>query len=215
VERVAKVRRFEHPGGVVRKALVVASLVLLPVLASAQGTPSEGVALKVRRGFFTETDIGGFLTLGGDNDYSNLQSYLQLGIGYDISDVIELGLHVGIGSNAQNCFAGLDDRTGECLITDNFTMTFIDASLAYLIRIGERFYLSPKLLGGYTLLDPAPVVGTDGRPVTSGINLGTGVGVEYATHMDHFSIGLDLIARYIGGPNILSFQFYPRVKYTF
>jgi len=41
------------------------------------------------------------------------------------------------------------------------------------------------------------------------------VGVEYATSMDHFSVGADVMSRFILGPNILSFAIYPRIKYTF
>lgn len=199
-----------------RKVLVLLNLVLLPGVAAA-ATPPEGVALKVRRGFFTETDIGGFLTLGGQNAYSNLQSYLQLGVGYDISETIELGAHFGIGANAANCFAELNARD-ECTASDNFTVTFLDLTAAYLLPLADRFYLSPKLAIGYTMLDPAPVVdgsGADARPVNSGINAGGGIGLEYATSMDHFSIGVDVLYRMIVGPNIHSLQFYPRVKYTF
>jgi hypothetical protein len=39
--------------------------------------------------------------------------------------------------------------------------------------------------------------------------------VEYATNMDHFTIGLDVVYRMILGPNIHTLQFFPRVKYTF
>jgi hypothetical protein len=182
---------------------------LLPVLASA-GTPQEGVPLKVRRGFFTETDIGGFVTFGGDNAYSNLQIYLQLGLGYDITEHLELGLHVGIGANAANCWSGLDAK-GLCTTSDNFTNTFIDLSFAYLFTIAERLYFAPKVMGGLTALDPVP--DTSGQNIRG--NVGVAVGVEYATNMDHFTIGLDVVARFIIGPNIFSMQFFPRVKYTF
>jgi hypothetical protein len=197
----------------VRKSLLLWTLIVSSATASAATAP-EGIELKVRRGFFTETDIGGFFTLGGDNDYSNLQTYLQLGIGYDISESVELGLHVGVGSNAANCFSGIT-TANECTLTDHFTVTFFDLTAAYLFRLADRFYLSPKLLGGYTLLDPAPVESAGGTPMTSGVNGGLGIGIEYATYMDHFSVGIDFVARFIVGPNIASFQFFPRVKYTF
>ncbi|MHB8872677.1 MAG: adventurous gliding motility protein CglE [Myxococcaceae bacterium] len=199
-----------------RKLILLVAVLVAPSLASA-ATPSEGVALEVRRGFFTETDIGGFMTLGGDNAYSNLQTYLQLGVGYDVSQSIELGVHFGMGSNAANCFNGLK-ASGECSATDNFTVTFIDFTAAYLFKLADRFYLDPKLAVGYTMLDPAPVVtgtGADQVSINSGMNVGAGVGIEYATSMDHFSIGLDVLGRYILGPNILTLQFFPRVKYTF
>jgi hypothetical protein len=198
-----------------RKVLTVLALVLVPGLAMA-ATPSEGVALQVRRGFFTETDVGMFLTAGGgNNSYSNAQTYLQLGVGYDVSENIELGFNFGMGTNAANCWGGTD-KTGNCLTSDNFTVSFLDVTAAYLVRAMDRFYISPKLAGGYTLMGPAPVKDSiTGKDIGSGVNIGGGVGFEYATHMDHFSIGADVLARYIVGPNIPTFTFFPRVKYTF
>jgi len=96
-----------------RKPLLLAVLSLLPTTALA-ATPPEGVPLEIRRGFFTEADIGAFFTVGGENLYSNAQSYLQLGVGYDLTDKISLGVHFGLGASAANCFAGSGTpRTGE------------------------------------------------------------------------------------------------------
>ncbi len=198
-----------------RKLLVVLTLILVPTFAEA-ATPSEGIPLKVRRGFFTETDIGGFFTVGGQNGYSNLQSYLQLGAGYQFSfgegekNAIPVGLHVGIGANAANCWSRLQGTDQVCDQSDNFTVTFITASVGFMRQIFERFYVGGKLLVGYTLLDPEPVVS-----VSKGVNFGVGGSVEYATNMDHFTIGFDFVYRLVLGPNIHTLQFYPRVKYTF
>lgn len=205
-----------------RKALIALS-VLLPGLAFA-ATPSQGVALEVRRGFFTETDIGVFFTLGGKNQYSNAQTYLQLGVGYDVTENIELGFHVGIGSNSQNCFVnpGAPDEpcqigtgSGRQEFPDNFTLTFLDLTAAYLFKLADRFYLAPKLAGGYTILDPAPLADEAGNAIRAGPNVGFGIGVEYATYLDHFTIGADVVARFVVGPNIPTIAIFPRVKYTF
>ena len=197
-----------------RKVLTVLALVLVPGLAMA-ATPSEGVPLQVRRGFFTETDVGVFFTAGGGNNaYSNAQTYLQLGLGYDVNENFELGFNFGMGTNAANCWSW-DANKGVCTTTDNFTMTFLDVTASYLIRASDRFYVAPKLAGGWTLMDPAPTMDASGQPVKAGANVGGGVGFEYATHMDHFSIGADLLARVVVGPNIPTFTIFPRVKYTF
>ena len=192
--------------------LVAALLVSSSAFAA---TPPEGVPLQVRRGFFTETDVGGIFTVGGDNGYSNLQTYLQLGLGYQLTlnegkGIIPIGLHVGIGANAQNCWAGLNN-TGACTQSDNFTMTFLNASVGYLHEVVERFYVGGKLMGGFTLLDPDPV----GLRSPGGGNFGVALSLEYATNMDHFSVGIDLSYRLIIGPNISALMFYPRVQYTF
>ena len=47
------------------KSVLVAALALSTTALA--GTPPEGVEYKPRRGFFTETDIGMFFTLGGEN----------------------------------------------------------------------------------------------------------------------------------------------------
>lgn len=206
-----------------RKPVLVLLVALLPTLAMA-ATPSEGVPLKVRRGFFTETDIGGFFTVGGDNGYSNLQSYLQLGAGYQIglSDeqmAIPIGFTVGIGANAANCWAGLT-AAEECSQSDNFTVTFLTASAGFLYSLVERFYVGGKLLGGYTLLDPPPDTDATGNRFDKGINLGIAIGAEYFTNMDHFAVGVDVGYRLvlplgISSNIIHSLHFVLRVKYTF
>ncbi len=197
-----------------RKLALVAALVVSSSAYAA--TPAEGVPLQVRRGFFTETDVGGIFTVGGDNGYSNLQTYLQLGLGYQLTinegkGLIPIGFHVGIGANAQNCWAGLNAATQACTQADNFTMTFLNASVGYLHQVVERFYVGGKLLGGVGLLDPDPV--GDGSLVRG--NFGVALSLEYATNMDHFSVGLDVSYRLVIGPNINALMFYPRVQYTF
>ena len=95
-----------------------------------------------------------------------------------------------------------------------FTLIFVSASGGYLHRVLERLYIGGKILAGWTLLDPAPVKnGTE--DVSGGVNAGIAASVEYATNMDHFSIGLDVAFRFVIGPNIPSLGFYPRVQYTF
>ncbi len=202
----------------------LATLVLASALISSgafAATPSEGVPLEVRRGFFTETDIGAFFTVGGADGYSNLQGYLQLGVGYQLTvnggkGLVPFGFHVGIGASAQDCFdpAGRQ-ANGTCgttvsPVSDNFTMTLLNVSGGYLFQLVERLYLGPKLLVGYTLLDPSPVTN-----VTGGLDIGLNASLEYATNMDHFSIGLDAGVRYVVGANILAIAIYPRVQYTF
>jgi hypothetical protein len=194
------------------KKLLLIALTLLPGLALA-ATPPEGVEPQVRRGFFVETDVGVFFTLGGAHAYSNAQTYLQLGVGYDINDKVELGAHFGLGASAANCYGGLTPGGG-CLGSENFTVTFLDASAAYLFHLGERIYLAPKVLAGWTMLDPSPLA-SQGLATTGTPNAGVGLGVEYATPMDHFSVGAEVLVRFIVGPNIPAFSIFPRIKYTF
>ena len=194
------------------RALLTAAMILVPSVALA--VPPQGVELKVRRGFFTETNIGAFFTVGGNDYYSNAQSYLQLGIGYDISDKLELGVAFGLGANAANCFAGRIGDGRFCNEPDNFTVSFLNASLAWNFKLKDRFYFAPKVTAGISLLDPAPVR-ANGTPINRALNGGVGAGVEYVTALDHFSVGLDVMGRYIFAANIPTIAIFPRVKYTF
>ena len=159
---------------------------------------------------------------GGDNGVSNAQVYLQMGLGYQLTindgrGLIPIGVHVGIGANAGNCWSGVN-AAGNCLLTDNFTMTFANVSAGYLHEVAERFYVGIKALGGVALLDPRPTPEA-ADPLATGLsikpNFGGVVSIEYATNMDHFSVGLDISYRLIVGPNINALMFYPRVQYTF
>jgi hypothetical protein len=201
-------------------------LIALSVSSSAlAATPSEGVPLEVRRGFFTETSLGGGFTLGGtvaENypGYSNFQIFLQLGLGYqftinDGQGLIPVGFQLGIGSNAQSCFSTVS-AAGLCAQSDNFTMIFTNVSAGYLHRLGtgsfsRRLYAGGKLMGGPAFVDPDPV--GDGALVRP--NIGVAASLEWATMMDHFSIGFDAAYRLIIGPNISALFFYLRVQYTF
>jgi len=206
----------------VRKALLYSLMLMVPAAASA-ATPSEGVALKVRRGFFTDVDVGAFFTVLGADGYSNAQPYLQLGAGYNVLENLSVSANFGMGASAANCFATRADSSDPCTavvnnkkkeVSDNFTVTFLNVTGAYLIKVAERLYVAPKVSVGYTLLGPAPTY-SGNQEITSAVNAGAGVGVEYATSMDHFSVGADVMSRFILGPNILSFAIYPRIKYTF
>jgi hypothetical protein len=196
------------------KSWLTAVLALLPT-AALSATPPEGVPLQVRRGFFTEADIGAFFTLGGQNAYSNAQTYLQLGVGYDVSERVTLGVHFGLGASAANCFAGYLPESFLCSRTENFTVALADVTAGYRVPLATRFYLVPRLAAGLSRLDPAPTGSGDPSLAVMVPNAGAGLGVEYATSMDHFAVGVDALARYLIGPNIPTIAVFPRVKYTF
>jgi len=185
---------------------------LAPGLAFA-AAPAEGVQMSVRRGLFTEANIGVMATLGGRDRYSNAQPYLQLGVGYDLGPHLELAAQFGLGTSAANCFA--DRVSGQCELADSFTIGFANLTAAYLLRVAERLYLTPQVTAGYTALDPAPVLSSQGQPIHSAPNLGGGIGVEYATQLNHFSVGAEVVSRFILRTSIVSLAIFPRLKYTF
>ncbi len=204
-------------------AVLAAILVAFVPDAAQAGTPSAGVAQEIRSGFFADVNLGGFFTATGLNSkgnkgVSNPQAYLQLGVGYDVAKFLAVGAHFGIGSSANSCFAtrvGDKCLSGATVVSDSFTLTMLGAEGVFKVAVGERLFLRPRIDVGWTFLEPAPAVDKDGKEVGGGAYVGAGFGIEYATHMDHFSIGLDIGGKFIIGPNIPVFAFYPMIKYTF
>lgn len=205
---------------------VVAALVVAPLAAEA-ATPSLGVQTPIRRGFFTETDLGLFFTTGGEGaNPSNAQAYLSLGVGYDVltsgKHFVALGLGFSLGASAGSCFgtyedglcvdpAGHDPATQEGVLSDNWSATTVEGAVWYGYEVLPRLMVTAKGLGGVGFIQPMAFADTE-NPVPL---LGGGVGLEYATHFDHFSVGLDMSAKYFLGPNVMGVAIAPRVKYTF
>lgn len=210
---------------------LVAFFVLAPVMAEA-ATPTLGVPTPIRRGFFTETDLGVFFTTGGQGaNPSNAQAYLHLGVGYDVvssgKHFLAVGLGFTMGASAGACFGELvegsegmicadpakavNEKMGEGMLPDNWSATTVEASLMYGYEVVPRLMVTARGLGGVGLIEPMAFSNTE-NPVPL---IGGGLGLEYATHFDHFSVGLDLAGKYFLGPNVLGVAIAPRVKYTF
>lgn len=208
-------------------AFLAATLAALLPAGARAGTPAAGVAQEIRQGLYADVNLGGFFTAGGKNlagktSVSNAQAYLQLGLGYDVLSFSEgkynlgAGIHFGLGSSAASCFG---ERVGaKCNYGANdpdapedFSLTMIGAEVVFRWRVLERVFVRPRLDGGLAMLAPEPM-----RGASRAGYFGIGVGVEYATNMDHFTIGAEIGSRFIFAPTVIpAIAFYPRVKYTF
>lgn len=199
------------------------------IASAAQAAPLSGVPQEIRTGLFADVNLGAYLTLGGADQAgatgpSNPQVYSQFAIGYDFTREWSAFVTFGMGASAASCFA-IDDRgnpqcykapTGNALVySDNFTATMFTAEAAYNYFMTDRLSLRPHLGGGYSLLGPAPMADANGEPIDSALIVGGGVGILYATHMDHFKIGIDVSGRYLIGPDFLSLAVTPYIQYTF
>ena len=189
------------------------TLALMPVAASAS-LPNEGVAYQVKRGFFAETDVGALMSLGGRDGYSNTESFVQLGLGVDIGSRFEVGALFGLGASNVNCFAQGSATSASCTGADSFTLGMLDGFVGFLVPLNERLHLTPKLLAGYTSLQPNPLT-LSGKTVYSAPNVGAAFGIEYATSLPHFSIGAEVALRYVLQVRVPTLALFPRIKYTF
>jgi hypothetical protein len=212
--------------------LLLAVAVVAPAAAHA-ATPLAGVPTEIRRGFYTEMDMGTFFTLGGKGKSpSDPQAYVSLGAGYDVfatqQHFISLGLSFSMGTSAGGCY-GTMSPDGRCLgqgvdpndpskpleLSDNWSLTTFEGSALYGYFVGERLMLTARLLGGLGIVEP-DAFEDGGELMTGPLPLvGGGLGLEWATQFDHFSLGLDAAAKMLIGPNALGISIAPRVKYTF
>jgi hypothetical protein len=147
-------------------------------------------------------------------------------LGREIGTQAAVFASLGIGAASASCFQ-VDARSGGCLAADSFGATFVEGGASYGFPVGLRSLLSIKLVGGFTDLSPGPVRnGTTVPDHLPGFHLGAGAAFDYATHLDHFAVGIDAILRYTlarytpsgGSPQTLglpSLAVMPRIRYIF
>ncbi len=211
------------------RTLMVAALAALAPAASRASAPAEGVPQVLRSGLFADVSLGGFATAGGRDPtgqatLSSPQVYLQLGLGYDLGRRFSVGASFGLGASASSCFAaaasgtcvfdGTRPATADNTAADNFTVALMTAQASYKLFFSERLTVQPRLYAGLAVLDPEPRR-SGSSLVGRAFAAGAGVGVEYATRLDHISLGADLSARWVTGAQLLAFALSPKIKYTF
>jgi hypothetical protein len=204
---------------------------------TAPEDPSE--RFRIRRGFFAETDLGVYFTFGGrnTNDFinefpkktiSNVQPYLALTFGYDLvhSEGFALsgGLRLSAGySGGAGRVSDADLALGvEAISTrsSDFAVLETGVALAAAIFMSDRLALTVKADGGMAAVDPNPTLSAAedgaGAAVFAPI-FGGGLGLEYFTLLNDFSVGLDLrfAMVLISGASIPSASVSVPIKYTF
>jgi hypothetical protein len=177
---------------------------------NATGSPE-----KMRTGFFADTSVGGYLTFGGQDSYSNLSAFLEIGVGYDILRDLSVALRFQLGPSASDCYAAAA-KSCPAPNPDTFTITTMDLAVSYRFLVGDRLYVPVRLMGGLSLLNPTP----DNTLATKGSlllepNLGVASGIEWVTPFDHFTLDAEVQWQLILGINASAISFYPTVRYTF
>ncbi len=215
-------RTLRRSGGLVAVAALLFAAV--PALSDNQldlsSVSSTGSPEPIRTGFYAETSLGTFFTLGGGDGYSNVEAFLGIGVGYDIIKELSVSVQFQLAPSAGDCYVVNGAGADQCpqLGSSTFTMLAIDAEVSYRLQVANRVFIPFRAFGGYA--DFTPVPSTNLAPVTNADawapTFGLATGIEYATHFDHFSIGLEASGRYVlGGLNMIAIAIYPRVKYTF
>ncbi|MDR0965123.1 MAG: adventurous gliding motility protein CglE [Myxococcales bacterium] len=204
------------------RAFAVAA-VIISALPARAATPAQGEPQELRAGLFLDVNLGALTAFGGWrlSDGAQMPSppspYLQIGVGYEAQPWLAVGLTFGLGASSDRCL-GTMTAQGTCVesasdarsVASDFTIALLGAELSYRHALSPRLRLNPRLHLGWTFLDPMPRLDVDG-----GFHAGIALGLEWATPLDHFTLGLELDWRFIVGPNLNTVGIYPRVKYTF
>ena len=208
-----------------------------PPRAAAKDVPPE-----VERGLYTEFDFGTLAYLGDAG--SNVQPGVMAGfaVGSDIGRYLKVELRMlnatsdstgtiyevgGVPSEIADrnpCPSG--NPGAACTAGPDVQSTLVTAGLKAVYPVSERFEVQLLGGGGVLLGNPAPSQIFEFNPesqlvdptsVESGstVIMGGGAGIEFYTHLRHFSVGADLavwIAPEFGGMMVTVF---PTIKYTF
>jgi len=218
-----------------RRLLLLGVAVLLahfPAVALAQSQVAGAAPLlekeappdEVERGFYLGADIGlAFLgslpAASGSPSPSSLGLMLRLEAGYDIGRIVTVALFgafaaYGAGSDYTGYSNGVASGAFSQLIPG------IDARFNLLgFPDGQgvqRTWLYLKVGAGWAFFQPTALFTTP--PSTnsySAFYAFAGAGVQYYTHLRHFSIGLEVDGTYLGKSNDWGFQVTPNIRYAF
>ena len=172
------------------------------------------------RGWYLSSDVGVLISLGNQAGYSNLQPFVSVRGGYDLSDMFSVQGSVSMGYISQNPVSEWDVQgnfQGKQIASYDMTMFAVEGLASF--RPTQRIAIEPKLGAGLTLLSPTP---TDtANPCTDcGISpiaphAMAGVDIKYLTLLTDFSAGVSLNSYFVMGPNILAVSGAFLVRYTF
>jgi hypothetical protein len=179
--------------------------VLAASVANAQdgAEPAVGLPFQVRHGWFAETQVGVFSTLGGQKPFANGQPFIGLSLGLDLESVEHLAVFVTAAQGASGS-------------PDNLSVLPFEAGARY--GFGE---LAPRLtphvlaVAGYSVLTPAGAPDRGITETTGSVHAGAGFGLEYVTRLDGLTVGADVLVRQAFSPFLTSLSAYPRIKYVF
>jgi hypothetical protein len=192
-----------------------------------------------KQGFYTQSDLGGFFVLGNglgvptgftiaaqcpDGSagggrpcnpvpWSQLQPYIGLSVGYDITQW--LGVQVSYGTGFVANAAVYPDTPDN---PRDYGLTTLNVAVVGSFYVLDRLAIMGKLMGGGAFISPEPA---PDEPTIGG-NAGVGIGIRYATLLPDVFVGIDgnvtvaFIPASAGDPVIIpGISFAPVIKYVF
>jgi hypothetical protein len=210
-------------------ALLAASL---PALALAQTQSVSAAPLlekeapidEVERGFYLGADVGlsylGALPAqAGTPSPSSFGMMLRLEAGYDIGRYFTVALFGAFAAySAGSDYIGYSDGQASGAFTQ--LIPGVDVrfnALGFADGQGvQRTWLYVKVGAGWAFFQPqALFTATPATSSYSAFYAFGGVGVQYYTHLRHFSIGVEVDATFLGKSKDWGFQVTPNIRYAF
>ncbi|MGO9832115.1 MAG: adventurous gliding motility protein CglE [Myxococcaceae bacterium] len=205
---------------------------IVPAVAVAQSQAAGAAPLlekeapvdEVERGFYLGADVGlaylgGLPAAAGTPSPSAWGLVLRLEAGYDIGRYVTVSLFGAFTAySAGSDYIGFSNGVASGAFTQ--LIPGLDARFNFLgFADGQgvqRTWLYLKVGVGWAFFQPTalftPAPSTAGY---SALYAFAGVGVQYYTHLRHFSIGLEVDGTYLGKSNELGFMVTPNIRYAF
>ena len=189
-----------------------------PAAARAPAASEDRLAVFVlQRGLYLSSDLGTLQTLGGTRGYSNLEPYVALHVGYDLSRSVSLQLDVAQGYSAANPLSDYDAPDGAGRRVSDYSLLLAGVEVVLALRPSERVAVEPRLGGGAGYVYPALTDPADPRRALASVMpyVAGGVDLKYLTLLTDFSAGAGVTFYYLLGAGIPAVAESVSVRYTF
>lgn len=200
---------------------------------------------EVERGVYTEFDFGAILFLGGDAAENVQPGVMAgFGMGADIGRYLKAELrmlnstadssgtvyretgNVNIPQEVLERNPCADDPNQACTTAPDVQVSLVTAGVKGVYPVSERLEVQALVHAGVMLGNPSPDQIFEFNPDTQLVDptsvetgsspiFGFGGGVEYYTHLRHFSVGANAAVWIVPGPGGMMATVFPTIKYTF
>ncbi|MEZ0312589.1 MAG: adventurous gliding motility protein CglE [Myxococcota bacterium] len=201
--------------------MVLALLTAAVLRVAAPSAPEDDKLANfvLQRGLYVAADFGTFVSLGDTNGVSNLQPYVALHLGYDLTDNLSLQASASAAYVAENPISPYDDPAvtpGGTAVT-SYDLLNLTGELVYALRVTQRFAIEPKVGAGFSRINPLPTDPDDPTAYVPRMNLALvgGLGLTYLTLLTDFSAGIAATFLVLPGPGIVGVGTSFSVRYTF
>lgn len=188
--------------------------------AAGPGTPpdaSEGrlQVFVLDRGFYFSSDLGVFFTFGGVRGYSNVQPFMSVKAGFDVTDLVSVQLAIIGGFASENPVSSLEVQSPNSLQTRSYSLLSFGPEIVFAFRPTPRIALEPRVGGGITHVYPQISRDSQGGAYSNLLpHISFGLDAKYLTLLTNFTAGLSLTFEYILGPNVPALGAGFVVRYT-